>query len=524
MSETLQRELDRGSQLLRAGQLTAALHLAKSLLAQYPGHLAVHLFAADAASMNGDRGAALRCLETVPGGHLNVLVQLRKAELLFDDGQRGAALEVARAAAELVESEVWQLRAVARLFSDCHDLEGARAWLLRANEKVPANPQILYDLALAEFHLNLPDEAEQHIESLLQVQAAHSGALHLRSALRTQTPEHNHVADLQQRLQQPALSANMLTSLNFALAKEFEDLEQYEEAFGALEQGAGAHRKTLSYDSGQELASQAAIRKVFTRQAFESLGDGFEDESPVFIIGMPRTGTTLVERMLGSHSQAISIGEFSDFPRLFTDMMRSAEEAESGNDSATDLSLALDFHELGRRYVAAARQLARDSPRFVDKLPYNFLYCGYILAALPKARLIHLTRDPLDTCYAIYKTLFFRAYSYSYQLDELVDYFISYRKQMDHWHEVLPGRILDVSYEQLVQEPEAQARRVLDWCGLPWDEAVLKFHQQKSPSMTASAMQVRKPVNVDSIGAWRRAGSGFDRVRERLQGAGLIAD
>lgn len=521
MSDTLQRQLDKGSQLLRAGQLEQALQLATSLLTQYQGQPVVHLFAADAASMSGDRAAAIRMLEDLPAGENDVAVLLRKAELLFNDRQRTAALEMARAATELVGPEEWQLRTVARLFSDCQDLEGARAWLMQAHKTLPKNPRILYDLALSEFHLNLPEEAEQHIESLLRQEPSHSGALHLRSALRTQTPEHNHVEDLRERLQQPSLPANIVTATNFALAKEYEDLQQYKEAFAALGEGAGAYRKTLSYNSASELGSQKAIRKNFTRQVFEALGDGFEGESPIFVIGMPRTGTTLVERMLGSHSQVISIGEFTDFPSQFTDMMRAAAGAAKG--SGADLSLSIDFLELGRRYAASARQLAGHSPRFVDKLPYNFLYCGYILAALPKARLIHLTRDPLDTCYAVYKTLFFRAYSYSYQLDELVDYFISYRKQMDHWHEVLPGRILDVSYEQLVQAPEEQARRVLSWCDLPWEEAVLNFYEQDSPSMTASAMQVRKPVNTNSIGAWRRAGSGFDGVRERLQEAGLIA-
>ena len=521
MSDSLQRMLDKGSQLLRAGQLEEALDFAKRLLAQFPGQPVVHLFAADAANMNGDLTAAIRCLEILPPGLSNAQVLLRKAELLFSARQRGAALETARAAAELVESEEWQLRTVGRLFSDCYDQEGARAWLLRAHQTLPESPRILYDLALSEFHLNLPEDAEGHIESLLQKEPSHSGALHLRSALRTQTEENNHVADLKQRLEEPRLPVNMVTAANFSLAKEYEDLQQYEESFAALEAGAQAYRQTLSYDSADELASQEAIRRVFTRDAFEALGDGFEDISPIFVIGMPRTGTTLVERMLGSHSEAVSIGEFTEFPLLFTEMMRAAE-AGASTASGNDLTLSVNFQELGRRYSAAARQLAGDSPRFIDKLPYNFLYCGYILAALPGSRVIHLTRDPLDTCYAIYKTLFFGAYSYSYNLDELVDYFISYRKQMDHWHEVLPGRILDVSYEQLVREPEQQARRVLKWCDLPWEEAVLKFHEQDSPSMTASAMQVRKPVNTESIGAWQRAQKGFDSVRERLQEAGLI--
>jgi Sulfotransferase family len=207
---------------------------------------------------------------------------------------------------------------------------------------------------------------------------------------------------------------------------------------------------------------------------------------------------------------------------MFGAMMAQSERAKTVERSAAELSLAIDFRELGRGYATAARQLAGSSPRFVDKLPYNFLYCGYILAALPKARILHLTRDPLDTCYAVYKTLFFNAYNYSYDLEELADYYISYRRQMAHWHQVLPGQILDVSYEQLVREPQAQALRILQWCGLPWEDAVLNFHQQDSPAMTASAMQVRRPMYTDSIGSGSRAGSGMDPLRERLLRAGLI--
>ena len=133
-----------------------------------------------------------------------------------------------------------------------------------------------------------------------------------------------------------------------------------------------------------------------------------------------------------------------------------------------------------------------------------------------------MRRDPLDTCYAVYKTLFFNAYSYSYDLNELAEYYVGYRTHMDHWHRVLPGRILDVAYEDFVRDPESQARRVLDWCGLPWQASVLEFHAQQRPSMTASAMQVRRPIYTHSIGAWRRSESALAQVRDRLQRAGLI--
>ena len=142
---------------------------------------------------------------------------------------------------------------------------------------------------------------------------------------------------------------------------------------------------------------------------------------------------------------------------------------------------------------------------------------------MPRAKIIHLRRDPLDTCYAVYKTLFFNAYSYSYDLQELADYYVGYRTHMDHWHRALPGRILDVSYEEFVRDPESQARRVLDWCGLSWQASVLEFHAQQRPSMTASAMQVRRPIYTHSIGAWRRSETALAQVRERLERAGLLS-
>ncbi len=523
MSDSLQSQLDTGVQLLQAGRLDEAGELAESLLRRYPDNLETHLFAADADDLRGDRKAAIARLASVrEAGPGSARVLLRKAQLLFSDSQRAEALETVRTAAEHVETDERQLRTVARILSDCQDLEGARAWLLSAHEKLPQSTLILFDLAVTEFHLNLPDEAEQHIDALLQLQAFHPGGLHLRSVLRSQTPDSNHLEDIQDRLARAPQTVNLEAAAGFALAKEYEDLGQYEESFAALNRGAQAYRSTLDYNSSDELTSHEQIRSGFTQEAVSSLASGYETEGPIFILGMPRTGTTLVERLLSSHSRVASIGEFTEFPMMLGELAGQVQPDPTAATSDVELSLAVDFRELGERYAAAASQLAGDKPYFVDKLPYNFLYCGYIAAALPGARLIHLARDPLDTCYAVYKTLFFGAYSYSYDLDELTDYFISYHRQMQHWHQVLPDRILDVTYEELVQDPETQARRIVDWCGLPWEEAVLDFHKQDEPSMTASAMQVRRPMHTDSIGAWRRAGSGFDVVRERLLSEGLI--
>jgi tetratricopeptide (TPR) repeat protein len=445
---------------------------------------------------------------------------LKKARFLFADGRRADALRLAREATDVIEAEPGLIRELAGILRDCRQLENAHEWLKKALDIAPGDPGLLYDVAIAEYHLNRPNEAEAQIARLLEKAPFHAAALHLRSALRTQSEGRNHVDDLRRRLAEGPRDPRLIAAVNYALAKELEDLGSYEESVVALDTGARAYRSTLDYDSDAELSAHEGIRSVFSRETLDALAPGYREEQPVFIVGMPRTGTTLVEHILSGHSRLVSIGEFTEFPRLYG--MRLREQfSRDATRSPSEASLDIDFAALGRAYCDAARQLAGGAPRFVDKLPYNFLYCGYILAALPDAKLIHLTRQPLDTCYAVYKTLFFGAYSFSYDLDELASYYVSYHRHMMHWHAVVPGRILDVSYEALVREPEIQVRRMIDWCGLPWEAAVLDFHRQEGPSMTASAMQVRQPMYTDSIDSWRRAEARFAPLKARLEAAGI---
>jgi tetratricopeptide (TPR) repeat protein len=522
MKPTLQDALTQGSRLLAAGKLSDAQKLADLLTQQFPQSTPVRLFAADTANLLGDLPAAFAHLEALPESAPDYArVMLKKARWLFADGRRADALALALQAADLIVEEVEHMRVLAGILRDCQQLEAAHDWLVKALALLPDDPVILYDLAVVEFHLNLADTAEEHIAHLLEKAPFHAPALHLRSALRTQDGSRNHVDDLKRRLAEGPAHPRYAAAVHYALAKELEDLGQYVESFAALETGARAYRSTLDYDLAAELSAHEGIRSVFTRDTLESLGSGYEEERPVFIVGMPRTGTTLVERILSCHSQVASIGEFTEFPRLYGLSLRERVSAEPDR-TPSELSLTIDFPALGGRYCRAARELAGTASIFVDKLPYNFLYCGYILAALPNARFIHLTRHPLDTCYAVFKTLFFGAYSFSYDLDELASYYISYRRMMAHWHAIMPGRILDVSYEALVRDPGTEVRRIVDGCGLPWEPGVLEFHRHERPSMTASAMQVRQPVHTDSIGSWRRAESQFGSLQARFEAANLL--
>jgi hypothetical protein len=173
--------------------------------------------------------------------------------------------------------------------------------------------------------------------------------------------------------------------------------------------------------------------------------------------------------------------------------------------------------------VTAARQATGTvTPRFIDKLPFNFLYCGLIHRALPRARIVHVVRDPMDTCYAVYKTLFGQAYPFSYDLEELATYYIAYHRLMNHWRTTMPGLIQDVSYENVVANSETEARQLVAYCGLQWEPACLEFHNLKSASTTASAVQIRQPIYSSSVGKWRRYEQQLEPLRARLEEAGLV--
>ena len=255
---------------------------------------------------------------------------------------------------------------------------------------------------------------------------------------------------------------------------------------------------------------------------WRSLGPGHETREPVFVLGLPRTGTTLVERILGNHSAVVAAGELRQFPEQ---MIRLARESLGGRDLPRDElvahTLKLDMRELGRRYVESTRPRTGARPHFVDKLPLNYLYCGLIHGSLPGARIVHLRRHPLDACYAIYKTLFSRAYPFSYDLGELGQYYVAYDRLMSHWRTAMPGVIYDLHYEAIVDDPEGETRRLLDHCGLEFESACLDFHRSPEASTTASALQVRQPIYRDSVSRWRNVAAQLEPLTQVLRSNGI---
>jgi tetratricopeptide (TPR) repeat protein len=301
-----------------------------------------------------------------------------------------------------------------------------------------------------------------------------------------------------------AVSVDDQIILHFALAKAHADIGKPEEEFRQLLAGNALKRAQIDYDEMTVLGEIERTRQVFTAEFIRaSEGAGEPSPKPIFIIGMPRSGTTLVEQILASHPAVRGAGELTLFERAIDDVRAAMTEAAAYPEMALRMS-GNDSRELGARYLAAIEQLAPASSHVTDKMPTNFLFAGLIHLALPHATIIHTVRDPVDTCISCFSRLFTEVNFQTYDLAELGRYYRHYRALMAHWHRVLPaGRILDVSYEETVADLEGAARRILSHCGLPWDPRCLDFHLTERVVRTASATQVRQPIYTSSIGRWR---------------------
>lgn len=322
-----------------------------------------------------------------------------------------------------------------------------------------------------------------------------------------------------------SLSQSEQIELHFALGKVFADLEQYDLSFRHLLEGNALKRQEISYHEAETLGMFDRLRAVFSPELMLSKrGLGNRSAEPVFIVGMPRSGTTLIEQILASHPGVFAAGELSDFNQAVKWLTGKLGAHLQFLEQIKALT-AEDLVSMGSRYLCGIRNLAPNAERITDKALSNFRLVGLIHLALPNARIIHIRRDPIDTCVSCFSTLFAEGQSFAYDLSELGHYYRAYEQLMDHWRAVLPeGVMLEVSYEELVGDLEGQSKRMVAHCGLTWDEACLAFYKTQRPVKTASAPQVYQPLYNTSIGRGNRYGDLLqpllDALREEFSPAG----
>jgi len=292
--------------------------------------------------------------------------------------------------------------------------------------------------------------------------------------------------------------------LHFVLAKAYDDLGRHDEAFHHLHEANTLRRRQIDYDEATTLGVHQRVTNVFTPALMrDKAGQGDPSPLPVFVVGMPRSGTTLIEQILASHPQVFGAGEILAMPNAVYGVATSEAPQQQFPEAVPGMSVE-QIRRIGEDYVNRVRALAPTAGRVVDKALGNFAFVGLIHLALPNARIIHACRDAVDTCLSCYSKLFTSELLYTYDFGELGRYHRSYETLMEHWRRLLPkGAMLDVQYEELVADLEPQARRIIDYCGLPWDDRCLSFHKTQRPVRTASTAQVRRPIYRTSVGRWR---------------------
>jgi Flp pilus assembly protein TadD len=421
-------------------------------------------------------------------------------------GKAEAALLAFQSAVELKPNNPEALCNWGLAFVELGRLDDAEAKYRQAIGIAPGFAGAYNNLGLLLKEKGRLSEASLAFEQAIDLAPARAAYYDNMAAVRQLVAGDRYVTALEEMAKDPAaVPADERVHLHFALAKAYDGMAKAEGAFQELLQANRLKRAQISYDEAATLSIMGRQRELIGRDFVAARhGCGERSALPVFIVGMTRSGTTLIEQILASHPQVFGAGELS----LFDQAAGAIRNRLPGSPAFPDMMAAMSadhFCDLGRLYVDGIVRRAPQAARITDKMTSNFLLCGLIHLALPNATIIHAVRDPVDTCMSSFAAHFTKGNEHTYDLAELGRYYRHYRALMAHWHEVLPrGRILDVHYEELVGDLEGVARRLLSHCGLAWDACCLEFHRNGRPVRTASASQVRQPIYRDSVGRWRK--------------------
>lgn len=398
----------------------------------------------------------------------------------------------------------------------------ANAWPLyqRANELQPELDQFQANLAACAVFQGKIKEARVIYHGLLQRYPNHQRNHYELSRLE-KAIDSSHVEQMQEVLNTTRLPAEKNIFMYYAIGKELEDLGRWQESFHYYKLGGDAVTQVAGYDVGSDIGIIDKIIEVCNSGWLTAgKGRGRSDKlqkTPIFIVGLPRTGTTLTERIVSSHSQVESAEETYILQQMIR-RVSGVHSAENMSPAIIEAAANKPIRLIAEAYMNAVSYKLSDRPFFIEKFPENYLYLGFIAKAFPDARIIHLRRNPMDSCFAMYKQSFFK---YAYTLENLGRYYVAYDRLSRHWQEVLKDRVIEVEYESLVSDQEGQIRNLLEKLGLDFEQACLDFDQNETPSATASAVQVREKAHTRSVHKWKKFATGLQPLKEHLENSGI---
>lgn len=453
--------------------------------------------------------------------HAPAFAQRARSEIARS--HREEALHAANAAAALSPTDAHTLDTLGVVYSRAGLHARATPFYARATRKAPDVADYHYNHGAALQFLGDMAAAREAYRLCLEVDPLETRALSSIVQITRQTEQENMVSELEAAFKATRTDPDDALRIGHALAKAHEDLGHSADALDWLHRAKAGKRATIRHDPSADAALFDAARSLPARLANTK---GHTAAQPIFIVGMPRTGTTLVDRILSSHSAVTSAGELTDFGLILKRM--AATGSNHVLDPETLLAAAgVDIAALGRTYMDSVSRTQGLSGRFIDKMPLNAFYTPIILSALPNARVICLRRHPADTVLSNYRQMFatsFSYYNYAYSLAATAHYYVGFDRMMADFAGALPAdRYCDVHYEHVVADIEGETRRLLDFCGLPFEAACLDFHENTAPVATASAAQVRQPLYGGSVARWKRYAPGMAEALDILEAAGCVS-
>jgi tetratricopeptide (TPR) repeat protein len=426
------------------------------------------------------------------------------ASILVRLGRTSEAEAVISRATELGAGEAPAYDGLAYISIELGRHERANELYRRAAAQSPRTPRYWYNLACSDRSLGRLAEAEESCDRCIALDPAQYPTYLLRSELRVQTPEKNHVDELRAQLERTRSDARARAFLGYALAKELDDVGRFDEAFPWFAAAAAARRSQITYAVADDERRLQRIAQAFSGRALargpghQAAGhqtDTHQTSRCIFVMGLPRSGTTLVERILSGLVGVRSNGETDNFSRSLTAVSK-------GDGDMFERAAAADPAAVAAHYARLAR-LGDSQDAVIEKLPTNCLYLGAIHRALPEAGILLVSRAPLDSCFAMFRTLFGDAYPFTYDFEELARYYAAYARLIEHWRTVLADRLHEIIYEDLVADPQRIGATAARHCGLRWSDAAIDIPSNQAASLTASAAQVRRPIYGSSSGRWR---------------------
>ena len=455
------------------------------------------------------------------GNRYDAAVEL--AWLYMELGRFGDAVELISRVEPLMANSPMYLDKAARVYTNVNLPDRALPLLRKANELQPDADSLQANLAECLVFVGEIKEAEAIYRRLLDKYPDHQRNNYEYARIR-RARDDAHVEHMKGVLRRSNRPPEGNVYLYYALGKELEDLERWDEAFDYYRQGGDAARSQFDYNVEDDVALMDAAIEACDADWLNKYTEGVDiepsEKTPIFILGLPRSGTTLTERILTCHSQVESIGE-SYFVREAVHQASRAPFGETMNPRIISAAAGKDPADIAKRYLASVAYKFGDKPFFIEKFPENSLYVGFIAAAFPDARIVLQTRNPMDSCFAMYKQSYFR---YAYSLDDLGAYYVGYHRLISHWRETLGNRLVEVNYESMVSDQDAETRRMLDELRLEFEEACLHFEKNVTPSNTASTVQIREKAHTRSVRRWTRYEKQLQSLREHLERAGIKTD